>query len=714
MPQAGEDEATPDISGLLREFSGETTACLDGIVDGIMRLERSPENRESLDQVFRHAHTLKGSARMLELHAVQVLAHQVEEVLGVVRRDQVPLRTAAFDAILDATDRLRSLLEAAARGEIDAEPPPDVLELCERLVLSLSAPDASSSPAPVRRSDAASEQGLLGSGEHSIRISTEKLDRQLAIARDLAVQAGKAKDLLERVTSLYGHTRACGRQSSVCSTELENEQQALLGQLEVSLGELRADFDGYVRVVSSRIGEIYQHASDARMVPVRELFRGSARLTRELSRDLGKEVELCVVGENTELDRAMVEALRLPLQHAIRNAMDHGIEAPLARQAASKPACAKLTLRAFHHEDEVVIEVEDDGAGIRADDVREAAVIRGLCSEERARELTDLEALYLIFLPGFSTRSRTSAISGRGVGLDAVRQSVEALAGSLDVISEPGRGTCFSMRLPLVLSRVRALIWRVGGELFALPTSAVKRVARFDTTQLDTFAGAPLLKVDDECIPLRELDWLGRVARPQAEQVALVVSHMESAVAITVDELVSELDLVVTPLSSHFVSRSLVSGSALLGSGEVVIVLHPKGVVGSRELESAIDASHGRLSFLVVDDSVQMRSLVKGMLEAAGYQVFTANNGSEALQAAKQQLFDGVVTDFDMPILNGISLARALRRLPEYARRPIVFVTTRDSEEDRRRGYDAGGTGYLIKGRFSSEELLAAIEGRDA
>lgn len=524
--------------------------------------------------------------------------------------------------------------------------------------------------------------------------------RRLALVRELSELARAAEDLGPAGTAI---AERLGRAKELAAT-LHREAKLLAN------AELRD------------LGQVSEEVQTLRMLPLSVLFEPYPRMVRDLARELGKEVELVVDGEDTRADRAVVEALREPLMHLVRNALDHGLETRVDRVAAGKHPRGCLTLRASREGSRIMLRVEDDGAGMDPALLRRVAVRRGVLDEAAANALSDSAARELIFLPGFSSREVVTDLSGRGVGLDAVRASLQALGGDVGVESAPGWGTIFTLRVPVSLTMAPLLFVQVGDETLALSAVHVSRALKVEAAEVGEVAGRPTVRNDGRVLPFASLASLLALGpeRPAREgDLVLVVKGQGMEAALAVDRVLEERVQAILPLKGILARFTHLTGATSLADGRLVMVLSAAtlaaGVHGTAPLKLARPPVRPpqarRRRVLVVDDSPLTRELVANLLEAVGYDTLRAPDGNGALELLGQ---DGppvelVVTDLEMPEMDGVELTRRLKSDPTRARLPVVILTTRGGEADRARGLAAGADGYITKGDLVRQDLVDVV-----
>lgn len=491
-----------------------------------------------------------------------------------------------------------------------------------------------------------------------------------------------------------------------------------LARIERDIERLSVGFAEDRRTLERAAAPLQDQIHEARMVPFAESCEGLFRAVRDLASSLGKEAELTIDAGSTELDRSIIDGLRDPLLHLVRNAMSHGAETPEQRIAAGKPRAASIVVRASLHGDQVEVSVADDGRGIDLGSVAATALQRGLGAIGDEREL-----LRLIFEPGFSTERTVSEVSGRGVGLDVVRSQIEAMRGNVQVEFQPGVGTRFILRLPLTLTTLRVLLVKAGGDSFALPSSSVRAMLRAGPSQLAAVAGRDTLLLGDAPIPIASLaQSLGLAAstvpRTGDKLPIVVIGADEQLVALAVDELVAEQDVVLKAFGPRIGRPRNFSGATVLASGQIALVLKPielaRAALGRApsvewSARAAVEAPNTLKRLLLVDDSITTRTLEKSILEAAGHLVTTASDGLNAWQILQEQGADLVVSDVEMPNMDGFTLTQTIRASKRFKDLPVILLTALHSEQDRARGLELGADAYLLKTTFDQKLLLETI-----
>lgn len=639
-------------------------------------------------------------------------------------------------------------------------------------------PPAKPQPEPVRKPAPPAVAPAPGQAarapEESIRVSTGKLDilmeqvAELQTARINAEQRlTEVRELLERVESWDLQWRAvrselwrvglingsAGGGASARVTEFgaavampeSRSMQHLASFLEsnadhlknslVQLTGLVRSFDSDSRRMAQVMADLQDGVRRIRMLPISTVFETFPRLVRDTARSVDKDVNLVITGGENEVDRTILEQVKAPLVHLLRNAVDHGMESPEARIAAGKPKQGTLRLSAAQRGANLIVEVAEDGGGIPVDKVRESAVRKGLLSPEAAAAMSDQEALWLIFRPGFSTKSTVTDLSGRGVGLDVVRENVEGLGGMIDVRSEVGKGTTFTLTLPMSVATTLVMIVECGERRFAVPVTNVLRITQVQPDKVGQLRGKAAIDFEGRPIALTRLsDALGLVDASASDsaseaQQALIVGSAEKRYAFVVDAVVGAQEVVVKSLLPPLDRVRRVAGATILGTGEVVMVINVADLIRSSSVtgfgmsisQAGAGAASGEQAakdkkkwepplVLCVDDSFTTRTLVKSIVEAAGYPTKQAADGLEAWNILQTEPVKLVVTDVQMPRMDGFELTRMIRKDAKTKNLPVVLVTSLDSPEERAEGVDAGADAHIVKGALRQEDLLETIK----
>ena len=753
-------------ASLLDLFALEADAQADVLNAGLLALERDPTAAVQLEACMRAAHSLKGAARIVGLDGGVRVAHVMEDCLVAAQRGGLLLSASHIDALLQGTDLLQRIghppdgnanwPELGGKAEIDAfvarleallDGGADVAALAAPTVLpSAAEPSPPEPPEPplatVDRPSAstvvpAQPQEYTGNQERILRVNAERLDRLLAMAgesmvethwlRPFGVAIQQARRQQMRVMQALDGVQALLDSPDSTVPRLRAALMETRQLLEDSHGQLTQrveEFDQYDHRQSGLSRRLYDTALSCRMRPLADGITGYSRMVRDLGRSLGKRVRLELSGEQTQVDRDILEHLDAPLAHLLRNAVDHGIEAPETRRAAGKPEEGRVSLHAWHNAGRLVIEIFDDGAGVDLEALRAAIVRRGLAQADTVARLSQAELLEFLLLPGFSMRETVSEVSGRGVGLDAVQDMVRAVRGSLRLSQQPGSGLHFHLELPLTLSIVRALLVEISGEAYAFPLGHVLRAVAVRREDIEQTEQHQHFRHDGR--PVGLISAAQVLQRPERGQdgdtvPVVVIGEQDRVYGIAVDRLIGERLLVVQPLAQALGKIKDIAAGSLTDDGTPVLIFDVEDMLRSVEKlvsDGRIErVRHGgeeatqtrRKRVLVVDDSLTVRELERKLLSGRGYDVAVAVDGMDGWNVLRAESFDLVITDVDMPRMDGIELVSRIRSDARLTHLPVMIVSYKDREQDRERGLQAGADYYLAKGSFHDTALLDAV-----
>lgn len=738
-------------------FRGEAETHAAALSEGLVRLEGASD-ASVVEPLMRAAHSIKGAARVIGLDVAVKLAHAMEDVLVAMQKGREAIASGRIDQLLQGTDLLASLARVA-EAEVPAwtsanEPAVDALVAQLRAAPPAAAakpadPSPSLSPAPVAPAEPAaspmtapapaaasppapiaapaSQPPAPAARASSVRVTAEKLDRLLQLAGESMLEArrlGAIRDEAQALKRIVTDTedeidllRAVLRKSGV-DPAVVNRLRTLVERSRNGVLSHLLSIESAIRRDEETSGSLYHEVLSSRMRPFSDATGALPRTVRDLARSLGKDVRLEVAGEHVPVDRDILARLDAPLNHLLRNALDHGVEMPDERRARGKDAQAVLRVEARHHAGMLQVRVSDDGRGIDLDALRERIVRRSLASQEMAQAMDRQELLEFLFLPGFSTAKQVTELSGRGVGLDVVQTTAREIGGTARIETALGKGTVFELELPITLSVIRALLVDVAGETLAFPLARIERVVQPDASALLAVEGRTQFMLEGVSVGVIDsVALLGLArgtggARQAREQESIVVlGSGDERYGIAVDGFAGEEDLVVRALDERLGKVPHLSAAAVRESGEPVLILDTEDVLQSvrqalgegtlRGARRALAQSAGpALRALVVDDSATVREVERQLLARMGFEVETAVDGMDGWNALRAGRFDLVVSDIDMPRMNGIEFVRTLRADPRFATVPVIVVSYKDREEDRLAGMQAGATAYLTKGSF--------------
>jgi two-component system, chemotaxis family, sensor kinase CheA len=704
-------------------FLDEARESLKELYDSILSFEKL-QSPDILNSIFRTFHNLKGSGGSYRFECVSRVAHAMESYVHTIRSQGKPAGTEAINAMLRGVDVLEEMFAACKNNRQDD---PQLLVLEEDLKTRLL-PSAEPTVAPASASTAAPgpvrPQKTLTT--ETLRIERSKLDAIVNSAVELSIAHHTEQHVMDSLSSASMQQQLVLQQWQ----SLHGALASYAGTNEV-LQQLIADFSGLLtashhqlrdlgRVVEANLFTWNKLAfllrSDVlhlHLQPLSQLFESSDRIARDLMLTLQKTVQIEIEGGEIEVDRRIIEAMRDPMVHLLRNAIDHGIESPDQRERAGKPVQGAIRISARQMGFIFAIEVSDDGGGIDHDAVAAKAMEHGLVTADELAIMSETERCALLFRHGFSTRKTVNTISGRGVGLDVVATNVQRLGGSVAVHSTAGHGTRFEITLPTTLTSTRVVVLEIDGRSYSIPVAHVEQIVLLQSDSVQTSAGKRFLSYRDSLLPVLDLeDVLQAPHSTRRHRKGLIIRTTGMSLCLSVPVIVDELELITRPLPPFCKSHQLFSGANILPDGSISLLISPHLIAGfsARIARVAPLTARKRPHVLVVDDSLIARELLKNILIGTGYEVSLARDGQDGLLFLRTNSVDLVLSDIDMPIMDGLSLLRAMKREPLFSNIPVVMFTSQEQEARREECRVAGASAYITKGAFHQNNLLATID----
>ena len=708
-----------DLSKFLIRFVEEARDHCAKLSEGLLNLEQVADRTEAINALFRSAHTIKGSARMLKLAGVSELAHSMEDVLDALRADRIPFSPGLSDTLFRGLDALLLMLDQVAPGVQPAAPAglcrelealgggvaPDVPEPVPSPVPE-PVPALSSSPATV------ADPGPVPPKAEYLRIRATKLDDLIQLMGEMVSEHGRFRREILRLRELE---RTAWQWAGAEGPEDLAHRETL-----AALHESVRTVKDAVMMQDHLIAELQDTTLTMRMLPLSTVFDPLRRTVRDLAKEHGKDIDFQIDGGETELDRKIIEQLGDPLIHMIRNALDHGLEGPQERLQAGKPSRGSLSLSACYEGGCVIIALRDDGRGIDTEKLRAKVLATRIKDAETLDRMSRAEVLNLIFLPGLSTSPVITDLSGRGVGMDVVRKNiVEGLKGTITIETQAGAGTAFHLRLPLNLAIFPLFLVALGPRTCAIPTISIVEMLALPPEEIVEFVGGRTIRQQDQTLPVEDLAallGLPPLDLAKAGNVSIVIVHDGAdKLGFIVSDILSREELVVKPVPLHLKNLKLVNGVTVGTGNQVINVLDVSELMkAARHAEAPGQAPAGRVEqrrpcILVVDDSLNTREIEKDILEAKGYQVETAEDGQDALDKTRLKRYDLVLTDVEMPRMDGCSLTERLRADERYQTVPVIIVTSLAKPEDKMRGIRVGADAYLLKNAFDQSSLVDTV-----
>ncbi|QKF61831.1 hybrid sensor histidine kinase/response regulator [Campylobacter curvus] len=772
-----------DMKEIMEDFLIEAFELIEQIDHDLVELEANPEDLELLNRIFRVAHTVKGSSSFLNFDVLTELTHHMEDVLNKARKEELKMTPDVMDVVLESVDMMKGLLHSIRDHGNDTDAGIDIKNICARLTqisegeapsaAEPSAPAAPSEPAPtpeepaqatteehhdiddadlsklsddeveaeierllkVRKAEDQARRASKAGGTKPAAAAESAAPKPTPAPAPKAAPASKEKDADKKVPAVSGGAIAQEQTIRVEVKRLDHLMN-LIGELVLGKNRLLKIYDDVEeryegekfleelnQVVSSLslvTTDIQLAVMKTRMLPIAKVFNKFPRMIRDLSRELGKQIDLEISGEETELDKSIVEEIGDPLVHIIRNSCDHGIEDPETRKAAGKSEKGTVQLKAYNEGNHIVVEIVDDGKGLDADMLKAKSIEKGIITEREADAMSEKEAFGLIFKPGFSTAAKVTNVSGRGVGMDVVKTNIEKLNGIIDIESEVGKGTVMKLKIPLTLAIIQSLLVGTQEEFYAIPLASVLETVRVPIDDIYTIDGKNVLRLRDEVLSLVRLSdvfGVSKVFDGGDQTYVVIIGVAEAKLGIIVDTLVGQEEIVIKSMGDYLQNIPGIAGATIRGDGRVTLIIDVGAMMEmAKDIKVNIRAEMDEASkvkekpsdykVLIVDDSKMDRSIMQKALEPTGVTVVEATNGVEALNIIKsgEHAFDAVLIDIEMPRMDGYTLAGEIRKYSKYRTLPLIAVTSRTSKTDRLRGVEVGMTEYITK-PYSAEYL---------
>jgi len=764
-----------DIQEILEDFLVEAFELIEQLDQNLVELESNPDDLELLNSIFRVAHTIKGSSSFLNFDVLTGLTHHMEDVLNKARHGELKLTHDVMDVVLESIDLMKSLLHAIRDNGNDTSIGIDITDICRHLDIISNGDEVSAPVAPAQMDpvETPMDEDNVDYSKLSDKEVEEEIERLLKMRKEedrqrksqatvstpvstnaaSSVQEDKNEEEEPKVAAA-SVKRAAPESSTPAKKDASSSMEQtirvevkrldhlmnLIGELVLGKNRLLKIYDDveeryegekFLEELNQVVSSISLVTTDlqiavmkTRMLPIAKVFNKFPRMVRDLSRELGKQIELEISGEETELDKSIVEEIGDPLVHIIRNSCDHGIEDVATRRAKGKPETGLIQLKAYNEGNNIVIEITDDGKGLDPDLLRSKAIEKGMITEREADGMSDKEAYALIFKPSLSTAKVVTNVSGRGVGMDVVKTNIEKLNGIIDVDSELGHGTVIRLKIPLTLAIIQALLVGAQEEYYAIPLASVLETVRIPLDEIYTIEGKNVLRLRDEVLSLVRLsDIFGvkQVYEGGEHTYVVVIGLAESKLGVVVDTLVGQEEIVIKSLGDYLQGIEGIAGATIRGDGRVTLIVDVAALMNlAKGINVDIRASAETVVktktvpsdyvVLVVDDSAMDRNIMKKSMEPIGVKTIEASNGQEALNMIKssEHSIDAVLIDIEMPRMDGYTLASEIRKYSKYKNLPLIAVTSRTSKSDRLRGVESGMSEYITK-PYSPEYLESVV-----
>lgn len=724
-----------DISKQLLEiFSSELEEKLQIITDALLKLEATAADNsdaETISAIFRAAHNIKGSAHSIGIIHVSEIAHHIESLFTDIKKGTITIQPEIITRCLTAVDGMRVAMQCF----LDNQPlPPNVCQLTASI-------DTPESVTPTIKDSSSEKNNALITEKkptdlnayETVRVSLHGLDRISAMMEELQINKMAIDDHYAELSHLENKIKKFDvlwqkimNNTAKTSNEFFQREQNLAidywTEISDTVGQMHQYMHMRIHNLTILCDSMQEEIRMLRLVPAATLLSHFPRTVRDLARELNKKVELKIIGDTVKLDKMILESLKDPLIHLLRNAIDHGLESAEVRKAHGKSEIGHIVITVKEEGSHILLTISDDGGGIDIKKVADTAQSKQIITASMLKTLKEEDILQFIFSPGFSTKEHITDISGRGVGLDVVKSNLTDLKGEVTVTTELSKGTTFCLRVPLTLVSDRGLIVMSAGQQFALLTDAVERVLWLKVNDILEVEATQMILVDDHAVPLRDLASILALQelKPlhQDEFPVVIIQKNQQRLALLVENIIGEREMVIKPLQPPLAHINGISGATLSGGGQIILVLNIRDLLDMAlhtkkdlriNVQKTTQKSSDQTHILVVDDSITTRTLEKNVLEASGYKVTVSVNGKEAWDLLQKQKFSLIITDVDMPIMDGFLLTERVKGADSLRHMPVIIVTSLDSPVEKKRGIDVGADAYIVKGEFESGKLLEVV-----
>lgn len=691
------------LKQLIEMFRTELDEKLQIITDGLLLLEKNKEgiNPTIIEEIFRAAHNIKGSAHSIGATKVGEIAHEIESIFTDLRQQKKRITSEIITNCFHYVDAMRLAMHSFSKSPYS---PKDNVPSRESIALT-----------PITTLESNNSSGSSETNKYeTIRVALDQINVVSTLVEQMQINKIAIEDLYFELSKFVANSKELSSQVMGSS-----EQMAPLYHLACQLCK---NMRNKVNELDITVNSLQNEVRLLRLVPASTVLRHLTRTVRDMAQELNKSIEFEITGDSVKLDKTILEGLKDPITHLLRNAIDHGIESPEIRKKNGKSEAGKITIQIVEEGNQILIDIKDDGAGIDSKVIAQTALKKHNMTHTVLDLMTESNLLELIFLPEFSTKEVINEISGRGIGLDVVRQNVKDLKGTVTVTTQKGMGTSFHLRLPLTLSSDRGLSIKSAGQLFFIPINAIEHLMTIDVSDIHEVEASQIILFNKKPVSLFTLSDLLNLTPPTKvlpERLPVVVLKKDwHFMALVVEDIIGEREIVIKPLQPPLNHVPSVVGGTLSMTGEVIIVLDPISLINQAlQLDNInrIKISSKGLTerachpILLVDDSITTRTLEKNILETNNYQVTVAVDGKDALDLLQKHTFSLVITDVDMPNLNGFELTKHIKKSDRLKDIPVIIVTSQDSEAHKKLGVDAGADAYIVKHQFESTELLEIV-----
>lgn len=734
---------------LLNLFQVETDERIQKITTGLLSLSDDPGDKEVLRNISREAHTLKGSSRMLGFFDISEIAHKMENLLFVLKEEKLEFSVSLSEVLSEGLESIRTLTQDKLS---DKKSKIDVKEICSKIEKAYGLDQQpekeevfdflhwmykhlpeKKDTAEVRMDTVKKSIVSMPEIGNTIRVNISKLDKLVNLAGELETSRIKFEERRKNfatvskalVKKMKLWTEIKEKFFSIKSTnkfftDLENDIASYnrINEQIDNITDFAKHYGDDISQISIYLRELYSLSMEMRMLPVSILFNLFPYTAKQLAIEYGKKINLKITGETTKLDKKIIDGIKDPILHLVRNAIAHGIEPVRKRAVLNKPENGTIQLNAYQEGNSIYIEINDDGSGINPEKIKKKAIESGLLNKKEARNLNEQEIISFIFKPGFSTDREVNQISGRGIGMDVVKNDVENLGGKIKVESNIGKGTKIILQIPITLVTANALLIELNGQTYAIPDSAVDTAIKVTPDKFKVKKNETTILLNKKPIPvyrLKEILQMDKEHNLYDKKIPVVViRHAQEKVGFIVDEFIETREIMIKKLGKYLSRIRYFSGATILPKGEMALILHIPYLMDSVKKQRAgpkLKVKEKKpYSILIVDDAVTTRELVKQILEAEGYKTDMAVDGQDALDKINTGNYDLIIADILMPRLDGLQMIRELKNSENYKSIPVIIVSTLQHEEDKKKGMEAGASAYFMKSEFNQLNLLNTIQ----
>lgn len=703
------------LSKLVETFKVELDEKLQIITNGLLELEQNDteesNSEKNIEEIFRAAHNIKGSSHSIGISDVGVIAHHIESIFSSIRDKKTVLSPDIISLCLIAIDGMHSSMKSFCdKTPLDFD--------LQDLIAQLERGEPSRQvalPQKLQEKPDLDQKSITEPIEHdTIRVSIQQINRVSSLLEELQANKISIDDHYFELHKLNSKAKQYNRSS------LNDADYAI--ELNSTLNKMCKNMHDSIAELGMIFNSLQEEVRMLRLIPASSLLRNVTRLVRDLAIELDKKIKLEINGDGIKMDKMVLEGLKDPIIHLLRNAIDHGIEPPDIRKQNGKSEIGLIRIDVIDEGDQIFLKITDDGAGINYKKIASMAELKNIISKSELDNMDKKDVFGLIFRSGFTTKEIITDISGRGIGLNVVKSNLEKIKGDVTITSEPGKGSTFQLRVPLTLSSDSGLTIRSGGQVFVIPSSTVERVMLLQRSDIKEVEGSQVIIFDNKPILVRRLSDILKLEQQeyaiQDQLPVIVLKKGLDVVALLVEEIIGEREIVIKPLSPPLVNVSCVAGGTLSGSGQVIIVLNASDVINTAmslakenifKTSTHIINSDSRHHILLVDDSITTRTLEKNMLENNNYKVTVAVDGVQAWDLLQKDVFSLLITDIEMPNMNGIDLTERVKQSEKLHNLPVIIVTSLGNDAQKKRGIDVGANAYIVKHDFESKELLEIV-----